>query len=335
MDQALNPDLFITNSESITERSFRFEQSLAPEIAAVPGIDEVQPVRTARIVYQGTPVMLVAADTERISHRVRMRVVEGDPATMYARVSRGEGVVLSDNFAQLRRLRTGDTLEIMTPSGPARFPVLGIVLDYSDQQGTILMDRRVFARLWNDSTVNVFRVYLENGASRAAVRDELLRRFGSRMRFFVLTNDELKAFILRVTDQWFGLSYVQILVAILVAILGIVNTLTVSIADRRRELGVLQAVGGLRAQIRHTIWLEAVSIGVLGLILGFALGGAQLYYILEITRRDVAGLALDYRYPLEIASILVPIIAGAAFLAALGPAEGAVRGSLVEALEYE
>lgn len=335
MDQALNPDFFITNSESITERSFRFEESLGPEIARVPGIAEVQPVRTARIVYQGTPVMLVAADTERISRRVRMRVVEGDAATMYTRVSRGEGVVLSDNFAQLRRLHAGDTIEIMTPSGLFRTPVLGIVLDYSDQQGTILMDRRVFARHWNDSSVNVFRVYLEKGASRAAVRDELLSRFGARTRFFVLTNDDLKAFILRVTGQWFGLSYVQILVAILVAILGIVNTLTVSIADRRRELGVLQAVGGLRAQIRHTIWLEAASIGLLGLIIGLALGGGQLYYILEITRRDVAGLSLDYRYPVEIASALIPIIVGAAFIAALGPAEGAVRGSLVEALEYE
>jgi len=279
--------------------------------------------------------MLVATDTEKISCRVQMRVVEGDAATMYRRVSEGAGVVLSENFAQLRRLHAGDTIEIMSPTGAVRAPVLGVVLDYSDQQGTIMMDRRFYARHWNDTSINVFRVYLEPGAARAQVRDELLHRFGGRTRFFVLTNDDLKAFILRVTDQWFGLSYVQILVAILVAILGIVNTLTVSIADRRRELGVLQAVGGLRAQIRHTIWLEAASIGVLGLAIGFALGGAQLYYILEITRRDVAGLSLDYRYPIEIASMLVPIIVGAAFVAALGPAEAAVRGSLVEALEYE
>ena len=64
-----------------------------------------------------------------------------------------------------------------------------------------------------------------------------------------MTNGELKAYILKITDQWFGLTSVQIAVAVLVAILGIVNTLTVSITDRRRELGVLQAVGGLRGQI--------------------------------------------------------------------------------------
>ena len=63
----------------------------------------------------------------------------------------------------------------------------------------------------------------------------------------------------------------QIAVAVLVAILGIVNTLTVSITDRRRELGVLRAVGGLHGQIRRTIWIEALSVGSFGLVLGLAL----------------------------------------------------------------
>ena len=113
----------------------------------------------------------------------------------------------------------------------------------------------------------------------------------------MLTNGELRAYILRITDQWFALTSVQIAVAVLVAILGIVNTLTVSITDRRRELGVLQAVGGLRGQIRRTIWMEALSIGVLGLMLGFAFGALNLYYILEIVHRDIAGMRLDYSFP--------------------------------------
>ena len=70
----------------------------------------------------------------------------------------------------------------------------------------------------------------------------------------------------------------QIAVAVLVAVLGIVNALTVSITDRRRELGVLRAVGGLRRQIRGTVWMEALGVGVIGLVLGLALGAVQLYY---------------------------------------------------------
>ena len=85
---------------------------------------------------------------------------------------------------------------------------------------------------------------------------------GREQRLFVLTNRGSAELRVALTDQWFGLTYVQIAVAVLVAMLGIVNALTVSITDRRRELGVLRAVGGLRRQIRHTIWMEALSVGI-------------------------------------------------------------------------
>jgi putative ABC transport system permease protein len=141
--------------------------------------------------------------------------------------------------------------------------------------------------------------------------------------------------VIRITDQWFGLTYVQIAVAVLVSVLGIVNALTVSITDRRREFGVLRAVGGLRRQIRHTVWMEASVIGLIGLALGLTLGAVQLYYSVEIARRDLIGIDIGYAYPFQVALALVPVILAAAFLAALAPAESAVRGSLVEALEYE
>lgn len=150
-----------------------------------------------------------------------------------------------------------------------------------------------------------------------------------------MTNAQVRSYITKLTDQWFGLTYVQIAVAVLVAILGIVNALTVSLTDRRRELGVLQAVGGLRRQVRHTIWMEAAAIGAIGLALGLGLGAVQLYYSVEVARRDIAGIDLGYAYPFRIALGLVPVILAAAWLAALGPGEQAVRGSLVEALEYE
>ncbi len=335
MNAALNPDFFVTASESITQRSFLFPAGMGDELRRVPGVEEVQAVRTVRIVYQGTPVMLVAANVEALARRVKLRVIEGERESMYRQAARGEGVVLSDNFAQLRRVHRGDVLEVPGANGLVKLPVLGVVLDYSDQQGTILMDWKLYTRHWSDDSVNAFRVYLMPGVDRPGARQRLIDEFGGRTRLFVMTNAELKQYITKLTDQWFELTYVQIFVAVLVAILGVVNTLTVSIADRKRELGVLQAVGGLRNQIRHTIWMEAVAIGVLGLAIGYALGAVNLYYILDVTRRDLAGMRLDYRYPVEIALALAPVLLGAALVSGMGPAEAAVRGSLVEALEYE
>jgi putative ABC transport system permease protein len=279
--------------------------------------------------------MIVATDVGALGRRARLPAVAGDLTEMYRVTAEGKGLLASENFAQLRGVHLGEMLEIAAPEGVLRLPVVGIVRDFSDQQGSLLISRDVFIRYWHDDSVNVFRLYLKPGANESAVRQRILDAYGSRQRLFVLTNRDLRSYVSRITDQWFGLTYVQIAVAVLVAVLGIVNALTVSIIDRRREIGVLRAVGGLRRQIRHTVWMEALGIGIIGLALGLALGAVQLYYSVEIARRDLIGIDMGYAYPFMTALALAPVILAAAFLAALAPAESAVRGSLVEALEYE
>src|SRR5258708_14951168 len=102
------------------------------------------------------------------------------------------------------------------------------------------------------------------------------------------------------------MTYLKVNVAMLVSDIGIVITLTVSIADRRRELGVLRAVGGLRAQIRGTIWLEAVAIGLIGLTLGVVTGAINLYYELQAAQHDLTAFPPAYQFPTGIALILGP-----------------------------
>ncbi len=334
IDTHLNPDLFVTAAENLNDRSFRFPADMAGELQRVTGIAEIQMVRTARVPFRRTPVLIVSTDIQVLERRVRARVIAGDETEMHRLAALGEGLIVSENLASLHNLRLGESVEIAAPAGLLRLPIVGVTRDYSDQQGAILMDRAVYVRYWKDPTVNVFRVYLEPGASPEQVKRMILERFAGHRRLFVLSNLELRAYVMRIADQWFALSYVQIAVALLIAVLGIVNTLTVSITDRRRELGVLQAVGGLRRQIRGTVWMEALAIGLLGLILGLALGAVNLLYVLEVGRHE-GGLILDYQYPYAMALLLLPAILGAALLAALAPAESAVRGSLVEALEYE
>jgi len=335
MTVALNPDLFVSPSESITARSFRFPESMAADLRAIPGIGEVQSVHDARIEIRGAQVLLVAVDAQSLARRARLRPMAGDPNRMYQVVAEGKGILVSENFALLRGFQLGDVVDIASPTAMLHLPIAGIITDYSDQQGALLIDRAVYKRYWNDSTVNIFRVYLAAGANESDVKRRILERFAGERRLFVLTNRDLRRYILRLTDQLFRITDVQIAVAVLVAVLGIVNSLIVSITDRRRELGVLQAVGGLRNQIRAAIWLEAMTVAAVGLILGLAYGTVQLYYSLRITGEDLAGLRLTYEYPFEIAALLLPVILGVALLSAIGPGESAVRGSLVEALEYE
>ena len=339
LDVSLNPDLFVTTSPSLTSHSFLFPGSIGEGLRDIPGIAEVQAVRSTRVSVRGVPVMLISGPVASLRKWARSRnqdhLVAGDDEEAFADTAAGRGVIISENFASLRGFKLGESVDIPSPAGLLRMKTLGITRDYSDQQGTILIDRSVWMRNWNDNRVNVYRIYLQPGANEDEVRTAILQKFGNEQRMFVLRNKDVRDYVLRLTNQWFGITYVQIAVAVLVAILGIVNALTVSISDRRRELGVLQAVGGLRSQIRHTIWLEAVSIGVIGLVLGLALGAVQLWYSLDISRRDISGLRLAYDYPTNLILLLLPVILLAAWISAIGPAESAIRGSLIEALEYE
>jgi putative ABC transport system permease protein len=124
----------------------------------------------------------------------------------------------------------------------------------------ILMDRQLFIRHWRDASVGHFRVYVTRGADISDVRRRIIDMYAGQQQLCVLSNEESRSYVLRIADQWFGLMNVQIAVAMLVAVLGIVNTLTVTITDRRRELGVLKAIGAVRGQIRGTIWIEALVV---------------------------------------------------------------------------
>jgi putative ABC transport system permease protein len=308
---------------------------MADEIRQIPGVERVQKFRNGRVTFRGMAVMAVAIEMDSVAATAHSQPVAGDAKDMYRRAAAGEGLIVSDSLAQRLHLTLGDVLEIPAPYGIVSSPIVGIIVDYTDQQGAVFMDRSIWLKHWRDDSVNDFRVFLAPGAAGADVRQRIVAQYAGKRQVFVLTSEESRSYILRITDQWFGLMNVQVAVAVFVAILGIVNTLTVSIADRRRELGVLQAVGALRGQVRRTIWLEAIAVAALGVILGCAVGALNLYYVLDIVQRDVAGLRLDYEYPVRTALVLIPAILGAAFVAAIWPAEAALRVPLVEALEYE
>lgn len=335
VSSALNSDFFVSSSPTLTGNNYRFPESMAAQLVSIDGIEALYSVRTARIEYRNDRILLVVSDIAELAKRSPPQPIAGSRPEMYRLAAAGEGVIGSESFASLRRLHIGDQIELSTPVGILKLPLVGLVREYSDQEGEVFLDRAVYKKYWNDDTVDHFRVFLKPGANPDHTRAAILKTFSSSRQIFVLSNQEVRTYIGGLANQWFGITWVQISIAILVAILGIINSLTVTISDRRRELGVLRAVGALPGQVRITIWMEAAGIACIGLTLGLILGAIHLYYVLEMTYRDYPGLRFDYVYPGGIAALLLPIILTASLLSAVGPAEAAVRGSLVEALEYE
>src|SRR5262249_46084547 len=112
----LNPDFFISPSESIVPQNFRFPESLGPQVQQVPGVDEVQPVRTARIRFRGQAIMLVGVEVEKVARRIPQMAVAGDPA-MYRAAAEGKGIIISENLSILDSIRLGQVVELNASGG--------------------------------------------------------------------------------------------------------------------------------------------------------------------------------------------------------------------------
>jgi putative ABC transport system permease protein len=212
---------------------------------------------------------------------------------------------------------------------------VGVMEDYSSDKGALAMDRENYVRYWKDDTVDTFDLMLAPGARPEEVKRQIFSRFGGQKQIFVFTNQEFRRKILELIDQFFALTYVQIIVAIAVAILGIINTLFISISDRRRDIGILKVIGGLQRQVRKLILVEACCISLIATVLG-ALSGAYLGYF---TNRTIGltftGWSVPYSFAWSTTLLLFPTMLLVGLLTAWYPARMATRLPLVDALGYE
>jgi putative ABC transport system permease protein len=336
IDSFLNSDLLVLASENGTNRSFHFPDAMTLALSSLDGVADVQRMRSNRVSVKGASVLMVAIDMDKAAERSSGRVIAGDLRQMYQQAAEGNGVIISENCGMLQNIAMGDTVEIPSPSGLLHLPVIGIVTDYLNQSGSMFVDyAAVYERYWKDPTVDIYKVYAKQGASAEGLKGRVQATFSQHRRLFVGLNREVKARVTNNTRQWLGMSYIQIAVAILVAVLGIANTLLVSVTDRRREFATLRAVGALRKNVRLSVWLESATIAFIGAVLGIAFGAIDLRYELEMMRRDYAGLTLGYSFPVRLALVLTVTLIFAAWISSLGASESTVRKSPVEALAYE
>ena len=216
--------------------------------------------------------------------------------------------MISQNLSFKNGLHVGDQLSVETPKGPLTRPVVGIVEFYYVEKGSVFMDRKLYKQYWGDNSVDLILLNLQPGVDRAWFKGEINRAMAGEQRAFIYTSEELKAWSARLTDQFFTLTYLEMLIAIFVATMGLVNMLVVSVSERQRELGILRALGGLRSQVRKIVILEAVAISLVGFATGVIAGLFNAYFLVRTAARLIAGFSLRFEFPLTVVLVTLPVV---------------------------
>jgi putative ABC transport system permease protein len=245
---------------------------------------------------------------------------------------------VSANFAALYGVKVGDEIEFHGESkrgSKMKARVVGTVTDYIWNRGTIIMDLAWLRAEYGDQQVSMFDLFLAPDADPETVRDELMERFGEREALFVLTRDEIHRDLRATMQKVYALAYAQQVIVGLVSLLGVVSALFISVLQRRRELGLLRAVGATRRQILSSVLAEAVLMGVIGAVVGFGIGLLLEWYVLDVLILDESGFQFALRVPWLEAGVVTVVSVVLATLAGLWPAYHATRLRIPEAIAYE
>ena len=335
MNQVLNADIFVATSAMLRSSSYHFTEDLGRKIAALPGVSRVENVRFTAIPYRGDTAAVIAIEMDGFLTRSQNAIEGADSRTVYDKLTRGEGVLVSRNFALRWGVGVGNQLSLESPTGTLERPILGFLDDYRSEKGTIFMDRALYKKYWGDDAVDFIDVDLNPGVDQLAMKSEVQRLTAGSFHAFVYTNAEFKRWISSLVDQFFTLNYMQLVVAVMIAILGIVNTLLISVSERRREIGIVRAIGGLRSQIRKLVLLEAVAVAVVGVIVGSVAGILNTMFMSHTVSVVLAGYSVPFYFPWEFVLLSVPVVTAVSLAAGWWPARNAACMQVIEAIGYE
>jgi putative ABC transport system permease protein len=335
MNDVLNADLFVAASTMLRSTSYHFSEELGRRIAALPGVTRVENVRFTAIPYRGDTAAVNAIEMEGFLARSLNAIQAADKRTVRDRLTRGDGVLVSRNFALRWGVGVGDRVTLESPNGSLALPILGFLDDYRSEKGTIFMDRALYKKYWNDDAVDFIDVDLNPGVDQLAMKSEVERLTAGSFHAFVYTNAEFKRWISSLVDQFFTLNYMQLIVAVLIAILGIVNTLLISVSERRREIGIVRAIGGLRSQIKKLVLLEAVAVAFVGVFVGSIAGVLNTFFMSHTVSVVLAGYSVPFHFPWEFVVLSVPVVTAVSLAAGWWPAQNAACMQVIEAIGYE
>ncbi|HEX5275535.1 MAG TPA: FtsX-like permease family protein [Candidatus Rubrimentiphilum sp.] len=336
LDQTLKADLFVRPMGVSGEvYDARIPAKIPERIRALPGVAAVDTFRGVEIPFRGSLITFARTDFRTIGERDWVHVSGGADAATLARTLPGTTrVIVSAPFAEKANLHPGDSLVLDTPAGPTSFVVAAIYDDYSNDAGTVLVDQRTFNRLYHDDSAGMFSVYAKPGTDLNALRTKVIRA-ALPLRVEVQTTRDLRAVVFAIFDRTFLITQALNIIAITIAVMGVVSTLFALVLERRREIGVLRYLGLTIRSVRHMVLYEATLIGALGGAFGIGAGmllGLLLIYVID---RQAFGWPMHLHvpyWPLAESLLLVMI---AAILAGLYPAQVAARIATADAVRTE
>jgi putative ABC transport system permease protein len=300
--------------------------ALAEDLNRLPEIDAASGVRYGEADLAGGNEFITAVDPQTFSQIVDTKVTEGSLEDLG-----DDGLAVFSDTAKEENLAMGDEVTVrFAQTGEQSFRVVAI-FDRNDLTGDYIMSTDAFAANVPDQFDSQVYVTLASGVSMEEGRAAIESVADAYPQARVQDQEEFKDSQAAQINQLLGLVYAMLAFAIIIALMGIANTLSLSIHERTRELGLLRAVGMTRSQMRSSVRWESVIIAVFGTLGGLVI--AVFFSWAAVSAADEE--ALTFTFPLGSLLVLVVLAALAGVLAGLRPASRAAKLDVLRAIATE
>jgi putative ABC transport system permease protein len=340
INASLGGDLYVTSP-------VRLRHSFVRQLESLEGVEAATPARfyivqvAARSLPPGTAedddtVYFIAIDPDsyrRVSS-VEFTNDQGDPEANWQALAGGDTVFLSSQLAETYDLEQGDVIWLKTRRGEQPFKVAGVIVDFFAQGQTITGSYRDLQAYFSETGADRITVKVAEGYAIDDVSREIKDRFGQQRNLNVQTTTSFKAQIQGLLDQSLALFDVLSLIGAVIGSLGVINTLTMNVIERRRELGGLRSLGMTRAQVVRMVLAEAFSLGLMGAVYGLGFGYVLAQVMIQ-SMNSSSGYDLEFVFTPGPFVLGLVLAAGISQLAALAPARRAAGLNIVEAIKHE
>jgi putative ABC transport system permease protein len=277
--------------------------------------------------------LLIAFEPDQYEQVDTTEIEGASRGEVFGRIERGQ-VTIGEGHADETGLEPGDPITLDGPSSTRRTRVAGIVETVIFGGETVGMSLETLREVWGVTADSELALKATSADARPVLERKVQRIVDrDHPNLAVLSNEELKSKVEEQVGQQFAIFYAIVGVAVFASLFGIINTLSMSVIERTREIGVLRALGASRWQVRRQVADESLVIGLIGALLGIVVGAGLGWALLKGLASGVPGV--DYRPPLTTMAWVAAAGVVLGLLASVLPARRAARLDVIRALSYE